>query len=132
MSDLLCELFSIEDDFVIDKEKQTLGLKLLLNEIHSTILVASVNNEIVGMITMQTLISTASGGYVGLIEDLIVTKNYRGIGIGSKLLKSLIDESQHQGLLRLALGADIRNTAAILFYRKHGFAASHMGLMYRF
>lgn len=131
MADLLNELFLIEDDFAVDVEKQSRGLKLLLDTPSAILLVAQSDERVVGMVSVQTLVSTAMGGYVGLIEDVVVCEAYRGRGIGKTLIEALIAASEQQGLKRLSLGADHRNLSAIGFYQKQGFATSHMGLMYR-
>ena len=131
MTNLLCELFAIEDDFIIDLEKQSRGLMLLLDTPGAIVLVAQKDDCVIGMASVQTLISTAMGEYVGLIEDVVVNEAYRGRGIGKLLLEALIAESEKMGLKRLALGADHRNYNALAFYKKQGFTASHMGLMYR-
>lgn len=131
MASLLNELFAIEDDFTIDTEKQFRGLKLLLDTPSAIILVAEADECVVGMVSMQSLVSTAIGESVGLIEDMIITQAYRGKGIGSSLLEALIAESVKKRYGRLSLGADNRNRGAIAFYQKYGFTTSHMGLMYR-
>ncbi len=130
MVKLLGELFTIEDDFTINTENQLRGLALLLENAHSIVLVAERDNNVVGMITLQRVISTAMGEYVGTIEDVIVTQECRGLGIGTKLLESAIDEADQRQWGRLTLGVDLRNTKAIDFYKKHGFSTSHMELMY--
>ncbi|MDO9057054.1 MAG: GNAT family N-acetyltransferase [Sulfuricurvum sp.] len=131
MAGLLSELFAIEDDFSIDIEKQSRGLKLLLDTPSAILLVVESKEGVIGMATLQTLISTAMGEKVGLIEDVIVSEAYRGTGIGKALLEALIAESEGAGLKRLALGADHRNHKAIAFYQKQRFSISNMGLMYR-
>jgi len=131
MAILLSELFAIEDDFIVDAEKQSRGLKLLLDMPNAVVLVAEEDECVIGMVSMQSLVSTAIGENVGLIEDMIVTQAYRGKGIGSSLLEALIAESAKKKYGRLALGADNRNNGAIAFYQKYGFTTSHMGLMYR-
>lgn len=131
LAKLLGELFRIEDDFTINIEKQTRGLELLLQNSHSIVLVAETDNGVVGMITLQRVISTVMGEYVGTIEDVIVAQEYRGAGIGTKLLDAAIDEAEERGWLRLTLGVDLRNAKGIGFYQKKGFDTSHMGLMYR-
>ena len=130
MVQFLGELFTIEDDFSVNAEKQFRGLELLLEHSHCVVLVAELNNDVVGMITLQRVISTAIGEYVGIIEDVVVSQNYRGRGIGTKLLAVAIEEAEQRGWKRLALGVDLRNTKAIEFYQKQGFTTSHMGLMY--
>ncbi|MDP1784434.1 MAG: GNAT family N-acetyltransferase [Sulfuricurvum sp.] len=131
MAGLLAELFSIEDDFVIDRDTQILGLQLLLETSYSTVLVAQMDHCVVGMVSMQCFISTAVGGKVGLIEDMIVTRDFRRMGIGGMLLKAMIHTSEDLGYARLSLGADMRNHTAIALYRTFGFETSNMGLMYR-
>jgi ribosomal protein S18 acetylase RimI-like enzyme len=131
MVKLLSELFAIEDDFTIDADKQSRGLELLLHSPQSIILVAEIQNSVVGMISLQRIISTAIGAYVGIIEDVVVSESRRGYGIGTKLLEAAIDEGTSREWGRLGLGVDLRNTKAIAFYQKYGFETSNMGLMYR-
>lgn len=130
MVELLCELFTIEDDFTIDREKHFRGLRLLLDNRDAMILVAEHENRVVGMASVQCLISTAIGERVGLIEDVIVHEPYRGNGIGKRLMETLLIETQKAGMKRLALGVDDRNEKALAFYKHYGFTSSHMGLMY--
>lgn len=131
MANLLSELFAIENDFTIDPETQSRGLELLLQNLQSVVLVAEIDHCVVGMISLQRVISTAMGEYVGIIEDVVVSEAYRGCGIGTKLLETAIDEAEQREWGRLALGVDLRNTKAMEFYKKYGFITSHMGLMYR-
>ena len=131
MAGLLEELFGIEDDFTIDVEKQIRGLHLLLKTPNAFLYVANYKNRLIGMISMQRLISTAMGEYVGLIEDLIVSSDFRSRGVGTLLLEAIMAKSIQLGYTRLALGADERNHTAIAFYRTFGFETSNMGLMYQ-
>jgi ribosomal protein S18 acetylase RimI-like enzyme len=130
MAKLLGELFAIEDDFIFDLECHTKALTLLSYSKDATLYVAKSKNRVVGMVSMQSYISTAMGGYVGLIEDMIVTSEFRGRGIGTQLLTALIVESNALGYARLSLAADRRNNAALSFYQTFGFEVSNMGLMY--
>lgn len=130
MAELLGELFAIEDDFVIDSIKQTNGLNLLLEMPDSIALVVQIEDQIIAMATVQKLVSTAMGDYVGLIEDVVVAQTYRAQGIGKKLLHALIGECDAMGIKRLALGADQRNQNALAFYEKLGFKSSNMGILY--
>lgn len=130
MGALLAELFAIEDDFAIDPLKQREGLRLLLEEPETAVWVAETAGIVVGMITMQRLVSTAAGGYAGLIEDLIVARGHRGRRIGTLLLQSAVAEAEARGYARLALGVDVRNHPAAVFYEAYGFNGSSMGLMY--
>ena len=71
---------------------------------------------IVGMATLQLLISTAEGGTAGVIEDLVVSESMRGQGIGQALLNHLCGWAEGQGITRLQLLADRDNQAALDFY----------------
>lgn len=121
MVGLLGELFSIEKDFDVDTEKQRRGLNMMMNgnKPDSRIWVAEAQGRAVGMATIQTLISTAQGGKVGLVEDLVVAKGFRGAGIGSALLSAVEKWAEHNGLSRLQLLADGDNARALNFYGKH-------------
>lgn len=118
MANLLNELFAIENDFQSNVEKQQQGLQLLLNSNQATLLVAEVENQVIAMCSVQILISTAQGSKVGLIEDVIVTKEWRGKGIGFALLKAVKEWAKERGLTRLQLLADKTNQYALDFYQK--------------
>ena len=125
---LLEALFSIEADFLIDSDKQARGLALLITSHKDCILIAELSgcHKIVGMCSIQTLISTAEGGVVGLLEDLIVAADYRQQGIATKLLDAAISWSKLQGLKRLQLLADKNNALALAFYQKQGWQPTQL------
>lgn len=118
---LLEELFTVEADFEFEEETQRRGLKILLDGCgkHRCVRVAESKNLIVGMATVQTLISTAEGGVAGLVEDVVVREDRRGEGIGSQLLRSIEDWAEKRGVCRLQLLADKNNSTAIEFYKNH-------------
>ena len=126
--ELLQELFAIETDFVFDPVKQTKGLNQLLNSDKDFILVAESSNvnKVVGMCTIQTLISTAEGGQVGLLEDLVVAAGFRHKGIGTKLLAEAVYWAERRGLKRLQLLADKNNLPALSFYTKQGWLSTEL------
>jgi GNAT superfamily N-acetyltransferase len=68
------------------------------------------------MATVQTLVSTAEGGRVGLVEDLVVQRNLRGHGVGTQLIEAILTWARSQGLTRLQLLADRDNQKALDFY----------------
>ena len=103
MTSLLAELFSLEKDFSPNLACQREGLATLMANTSSTILVAIYKNKIIGMCTLQSLISTAEGGVVGMVEDLVVAEEYRQKGIGQSLLQAIERIAKEQGLLRLQL-----------------------------
>ena len=118
---LLNDLFTLEADFVPDIEKQRRGLTLMLDgNGDRTILVAKCDGGLAGMCSVQTLISTAEGGQVGILEDLIVSAPYRHKGIGRLLMTAIASWAREKGLLRLQLLADRDNDGALAFYKRIG------------
>jgi GNAT superfamily N-acetyltransferase len=131
MCDLLSELFSMESDFCSNSQKQAAGLSLLLADRSglSTVLVAEKGDEIVGMCSVQTLISTAQGGPVGLLEDLIVRKDHRRNGIGTRLLSEIFRWCDTKNISRLQLLRDSDNRNALIFYDDNGWSSTRLVCM---
>jgi Acetyltransferase, GNAT family len=124
---LLRILFSIETDFAFDELTQRKGLEMMLDDnTNRCIMVAELNQQIVGMCTAQILVSTAEGGIVALIEDLIVKDSHRGQGLGKKLLSAIEDWALAQGVRRLQLLADRNNTPALNFYQKMNWKSTQL------
>lgn len=134
MCDLLSELFSIESDFIPDKRKQAQGLELLLNDKtgSSVVLVAEKSDEIIGMCSVQTLISTAEGGPVGLLEDLIVKKCQRGKGTGTRLLSEIFKWCASNNILRIQLLRDSDNLKSLIFYNINGLSSTRLVCMRKY
>ncbi len=128
LCDLLAELFSIESDFEADLVKQAKGLTMLVDDPsdQAYVCVATVGAEIVGMATVQTLVSTAEGGRVGLVEDVVVDKDCRCRNIGTRLIEEIVAWSRRQGLTRLQLLADRENHQAINFYSSRGWSSTKL------
>jgi len=119
MIKLLRILFSIETDFAFNEETQQRGLEMMLDDCtNRCIMVAELNQQIVGMCTAQILVSTAEGGIVALVEDLVVEDACRGEGIGKELLLAIEGWAIARGASRLQLLADQNNTRALEFYKK--------------
>ena len=125
MACLLGQLFAIEADFAPDGQAQEQGLSLLLHQA-ACLLVADEDGVVVGMVSVQPLVSTAEGGMVGLLEDLVVDKDWRGKGIGSLLLRAALGWAQEQGLTRVQLLADKNNAKALQFYSRRSFQSTQL------
>jgi GNAT superfamily N-acetyltransferase len=122
MCDLLTDLFSLESDFEVDAFKQVKGLRMLVSDPRGAafVNVAIAGDNIIGMATVQTLVSTAEGGRVGLVEDVIVDRRFRCRNVGTQLIQGIIAWSREQGLARLQLLADRDNHLAMDFYASRG------------
>lgn len=127
LSDLLGELFSAESDFRPDKAKQLRGLRLIFEQPNrGRVFVLRRDNAIVGMINLLFSISTAEGGFVIVLEDLVVHDKYRGHGYGSKLLQHAIDFAKQKNFLRITLLTDRPEHRSQELFRRHGFYQSTM------
>src|SRR5467141_3927295 len=127
LSKLLGELFAQEGDFRPDKEKQLRGLRLVFEQpSRGRVFVLRCNGAIVGMINLLFTISTAEGGFVMVLEDLVVHSQYQGQGYGNKLLEHAIEFAKQKNFLRITLLTDRPENVAQAFFRKHGFAESSM------
>jgi GNAT superfamily N-acetyltransferase len=81
--------------------------------------VAEVDHEIVGMALIYPRYSTWKGPALHL-EDLIVKQQYRGRGIGAKLLSQVVSFAKAAGVKRLGWEVLDWNTEAIAFYESRG------------
>src|SRR5438128_11026124 len=127
LSELLGELFAQESDFRPDKDKQLRGLRLIFEQPNrGRVFVLRRNGSIVGMINLLFTISTAEGGFVVVLEDLVIHKEYQGHGYGTKLLQHAIEFARQKNFLRITLLTDRPNHLAQEFFRRHGFHESSM------
>ncbi|MHC3994827.1 GNAT family N-acetyltransferase [Thiomicrolovo sp. ZZH C-3] len=126
MAGLLGVLFAIEQDFEIDFDKQLSGITKLYAHEGTDLLVARHEGKVVGMLTMQRLISSAEGDFVGQIEDLVVLQEYRKMGVGSRLINKMRFMAQSYGYKRIQLAADIDNENALHFYTRRGFRRTNL------
>ena len=127
---LLGLLFEYEEEFAPDADKQRRALQAILADpgVCRTY-VAREGERIVAMANLLYTVSTAEGGRAALFEDLVVVPERRGKGIGSALLRHVIDSARQEGLTRITLLTDRGNKRAQALYRKVGFVASTMTAM---
>jgi GNAT superfamily N-acetyltransferase len=130
LADLLTELFTLESDFRPDRDRQLRGLRLILdNPAMGRLFVLRDAGQVLGMANALVTVSTAEGGRVLLLEDVIVKREHRGKGLGKMLVEHVLAWAKTQGMTRVTLLADKGNTAALDFYRKLGFDDSHMTVL---
>jgi len=125
---LLKELFSVEKDFKFDPEKQKNGLELLIKKPATVahVLVVEDKGQCIGLVTVQFVISTDEGAKSALIEDMVIRKDYRHRGIGSRLLDTMISWCRIRGIVRIQLLADKNNLLALRFYKKRGWQSTQL------
>jgi len=119
---LLKALFTMEEEFLFDEEKQRRGLSLMLDGCgkHRRVMVAELAGEVVGMCSAQLLISTAEAREVAVVEDVVVREDCRGKGIGTAMMDALGKWARERGISRLRLLTDWQNRDGIDFCLKQG------------
>lgn len=124
---LLDRLFTQDVEFQPDRAAQERGLaSIIRNPQVGHILVAQQEGQIVGMVNLLYTVSTALGGRVALLEDMVVAPETRGQGVGAQLLAQAIALAKANGCLRITLLTDAVNEAAQRFYQRQGFVVSPM------
>lgn len=130
IANLLASLFALEQDFSADNARQIAALKLMLPREDILLWVAEESlageSRVVAFCSVQTLISTAEGGPVGLIEDVVVAEGWREAGIGRRLLEGAEAWARRRGCSRLQLLADQGNLKALDFYRQLGWQETRL------
>jgi len=127
LCNLLDSLFTQEKEFKVDREAQIHGLEsIILNKDSGVILLARSNGKVIAMVNILYTISTALGGRVALLEDMVVAPTERDMGVGSKLLEYAMEFAFNNSCKRITLLSDENNAGAHRFYEKHGFNQSSM------
>jgi GNAT superfamily N-acetyltransferase len=125
--DLLTLLFSQEADFEPDYARQREGVAMVIrNRENGRFLILKEADNIIGTVSLLFTISTALGGKVALLEDMIIHPDNRGTGLGRLLLEKAIETAKSHGCLRITLLTDTDNHTAQSLYKKYGFEPSHM------
>ncbi len=97
LTDLVMSLLEMEADFSPDKEKQRHGLRLILEQPgRGRIFVLRNDHKVIGMVNLLITISTAEGGFVILMEDVIVRPEHRGHGYGTRLVNYVKEFAQNK------------------------------------
>ncbi|MDB6067349.1 MAG: hypothetical protein JWR26_3557 [Pedosphaera sp.] len=127
LCELLTLLFTQEADFQPDAARQTRGLRLIVEQPEVGRIYCAVDGaEVVGMVSILFTVSTAEGGRVAWLEDMVLHPSRRGQGIGEQLMHVAIQEARAAGCVRITLLTDATNGPAMRFYERAGFVRSQM------
>jgi GNAT superfamily N-acetyltransferase len=125
---LLALLFEQEADFLPDPAKQERGLRMILDDPATGMIFCAEHPDegVIGMVSILFSVSTAEGGRVAWLEDMVVRPDWRGRGIGVSLLDLALAAARGAGCLRVTLLTDLTNGDAMRFYARSGFSRSAM------
>lgn len=98
-----------------------------------TLVVAESEGRVVGCLQLAVLAGISSqGGIRGLLEDVRVASDCRSRGIGEQLVQWAIADAKARGCNLVELLTHSSRVDAQRFYKRLGFAASHVGMTVRF
>ena len=97
-----------------------------LNDSNSITFVMSDNKAILGVASLHIIEKLTRK--LGLIEDVAVSKNNRGLGIGKKLVEKLIETGKKKKCDKIVLSSSEKNSE---FYEKMGFQKKEFSMVIR-
>lgn len=112
----------------LDKKKAKEILKRIDANPAHVIFVALKENQVIGATTLlieQKFIH--GGGLVGHIEDVVVSKERQGLGIGEKIMLAVLEYAKKQGCYKTILDCDDNVKP---FYEKLGFKRHSNGMRF--
>ena len=127
LAELVMELFAKSGDFSPDRSTQERGLRLILEQPNrGRVFVLRNDHRIFGMVNLLFTISTAMGGFVILMEDVVVHPDHRGQGYGAMLINHVLEFAKLKSFKRVTLLTDKISAESQNFFLKHGFEYSNM------
>jgi len=127
LTELVMNLLEMSGEFSAERVVQERGLQLILEQPNrGRIFVVRNQEQIFGMINLLFTISTACGGFVILMEDVVIHPAHRGQGYGTKLLDHVTEYAKKKQFKRITLLTDRISAESQEFFRKHGFDYSNM------
>ena len=111
----------------LNAELKQLSLQEIVKDEEYIDIAACFDSEKLVGIAMMANYKVVSG-YKGMIEDVIVSENHRGKGIGKKLMGLLLHQAEKRKLNDVLLFSGHHRTAAINLYKSLGFILKNSGL----
>jgi len=119
---LLAELTAAMDDTeCIDIRLAARTWERLLKDASSHFLVAATKDTPVGFIHFTVRQTVLHRSPSAMIDELVVTKEYQGKGVGRQLVLAVIEKCRQLGCCEVEVSTEKTNVAARRFYRKCGF-----------
>jgi GNAT superfamily N-acetyltransferase len=84
-------------------------------------LCASVGQKAIGFGSLTIKNNLWQAGYLGHIDEFVVDAEYRGRGVGTRLLTRLVELAREHGCRRVELDSAFERVGAHAFYKRHGF-----------
>lgn len=82
---------------------------------------AEVNGEVIGFCSYAIVNNFWQAGYIGYVYSMIVDGAFRGKGIGTDLLKRILESARERNCKKVELDSGFPREQAHKFYEKLGF-----------
>ncbi|SHG10240.1 Acetyltransferase, GNAT family [Flavobacterium segetis] len=128
---MMQEFYAI-DNYPIDVDvSKALWRAFISNENLGKSWLIALDDEIVGYVILTFIFSFEYQGRIAFLDELFVSKKYRGKGIGSKVLAFILAESKKLSLKLIYLEIENHNENAQKLYIASGFELHNRKLMAR-
>ena len=122
LENLLAELLvTLENSTGIELSKALENCHILLNDSDSCLLVAKMDGSVVRFINFTIRKTMLHKGPSALIDEIVVSKQYRGQRIGKRLVSAAIERCRVSGCCEVEVSTEKVNDKAREFYKKCGF-----------
>jgi len=118
MIELIYSLYSKEG---IDAHRVVENCRTALSDANYYLLIAEMNEAVIGFINFTIRKTLLHSGPSGLIDELVVSKSYRGKGVGKQLIYAAIEKCRQLGCCEVEVSTEFTNTNAREFYKNCGF-----------
>jgi len=117
-----------EDSSIPPNKAYIQAFKQIDSDQNNHLIVAQSKQQIVGMLQLTFIpYLTHTGSWRCLIEGVRIDRNHRGKGLGKQLIQWAIKQAREKDCTIVQLSSDKQRPAAINFYERLGFKASHEG-----
>jgi aminoglycoside 3-N-acetyltransferase I len=115
----LTNVFRTVFDITEPENTGTTHLQNLLNQSHFRAIVAKLDREVVGGLTVYLLDQYHTASRLAYLYDIAVLQPYQRKGIGKQLLLHLLSYCKQAGIKEMYVQADKADEKAIFFYRSN-------------
>jgi len=127
----LQSLVILAEEFIpgeTDNRKRIAVLKQALRNPNYELLVAELEEEIVGFIDQWIIHDFTHGAKLSYIHSLYVSSEHRRKGVASSLLQEAMKNARNMEVSEIHITTRFDNKPAINLYRKHGLVKEHLQL----
>jgi GNAT superfamily N-acetyltransferase len=129
MIPLVREFYIYERLKLDERRYRELGLELIERDELGRLLVIELDNELIGYAVVGFGFSLEFGGRDALLDEFYVQEEYRGHGIGGRVLTAVEELCRAKGIRAVHLEADYVNARVHEFYKRQGFRDHERHLM---